>query len=70
VLISEPILRGKENQADPPSTKQLPPFIIEVYLNVAIAEWGVSIETREPGDQDAVCSTVVDPDFRWWGRNC
>lgn len=45
-------------------------FILEVYLNAAIPEWGVSIKTRDPGDQHAVCCAVVDTDFSWWGGNC
>ena len=69
-MISAPILRRKKNQADPRSTKQLLLFITEVHLNAAVTERGVSIETGDPGDQDAVSGTVADPDFSWRGGNC
>lgn len=44
-------------------------FILEVYLNAATPERGVSIKTRDPGDQHTVCRAVVDTDFSWWGGN-
>lgn len=69
-MISAPILRRKKNQADPLSTKQLLLFVTEVHLNAAVTERGVSIKTGDPGDQDAVCGPVADPDFSWRGGNC
>lgn len=69
-LTSVPLLRRKINQAESLSPKQIFLFIKKGYLNSAIAQRGVAVKTRDPGDEHAVCGAVVDPDFSRWGGNC